>query len=129
MTVMFARPADLALPLLTLAEQIWASPDLETLRQVDDWDLLLATLLGLDADEDTYHDELTRCQSEGCGAWFWAEDGGTLQYESGADITVCAEHFVNDDPGMHCYPGVGLLAVLEDADRRVDAAYYCRNGA
>jgi hypothetical protein len=118
--VLFARPAEIPAPLLALAEAMWTATPYEeprhSLLDIDDADDLLATLLGLDTTEDAYHDELTRCQAEGCGAWFWADDGATVSYESGRDLTMCDEHAVADDPGARVYPGPRIEALWRDRD-------------
>lgn len=111
----FAAPAELAPDVLERAEALWAS----TLQSADDvyvdaTDRALAELLGL-GDGDG-HDELTRCDVDDCNAWFWADEGATVHYESGTVLTVCAAHAVADDPGARVYPGVDLAAALHDAD-------------
>lgn len=110
----FARPAEMPPSLLTLAEAMWDAPPLLSMLYLDDHDDLLATLFGMDMDEDAYHDELTRCSADGCGAWFWADDGATVLYESGKDLPMCDVHAVPDDPGARVYLGAGLEAAWRD---------------
>jgi len=101
-----ARPADLAPALLAHAESLWAAGNLDT-----DTDDLLADLLGLGPGGG--HDQLTRCEIDGCGAWHWADEGATYQGAS-RDLQVCAEHAVADDPDAVIYPGASLTARIGD---------------
>lgn len=108
----FADPAALPDVIVIQAEAMWAS----TLQSADEvyvdaTDRRLAQLLGL-GDGDG-HDELTRCEYDRCNAWFWADEGATLVYQSGTELTVCPQHAQADDPGARVYPGAGLLAVWE----------------
>jgi hypothetical protein len=112
----YARPVEIPAPLLALAEAMWDAPPPLSMLHLDDHDDLLATLLGLDTAQDAQHDELTRCEADGCGAWFWADDGATVSYESGRELTMCDVHAVPDDPGARVYPGVGLDAVWRERD-------------
>lgn len=107
----FAAPADVAPAVLIQAEALWSAAS-------DDTDDRLADLLGLGPGDG--HDELTRCDNPDCRAWFWADAGANVHYESGTVLTVCAAHAVADDPGARVYPGVGLESewrAAEDADR------------
>lgn len=106
----FAAPADLTPDTLTRAEALWDAAD----ETADD---ALAALLGLDAGDG--HDELTRCDV--CDAWFLADCGATVTYETGRELTACATHAVADDPGARVYPGAGLAAAWQaerDAEER-----------
>ncbi len=94
--------------LLALAEAIWAQPQPASLLELDDSEDLIATLLGLDL--TGRHDPLTRCEIPGCGAFFWADEGAELVYESERRLWACAAHAHPDDPGCRLYPGVGLQA-------------------
>ena len=108
----FSAPADLTPDVLTRAEALW---DANT-GTADD---ALAALLGLGPGDG--HDELTRCDIPDCRAWFWADQGATVTYESGRELTVCAVHAVADDPGARVYPGAGLAAAWQaerDAEER-----------
>lgn len=99
----FAVPAYLAADVLAQAEALW---NVAT-GTADD---ALASLLGLGPGDG--HDELTRCDVPGCDAWLWADEGATVRYESGRELTTCAEHAQADDPGARIYPGAGLLASI-----------------
>lgn len=112
----FAAPADLAPDVLAQAEALWAST-LQSADEVyvDTADRQLAALLGLDTGDG--HDELTRCETPGCNAWHWADEGGTVRYESGAELDMCAVHAVPDDPGARVYPGAGLEAAWREAEQ------------
>ena len=106
----FARPADLPPGQRALADALWNA----TTEDADD---ALAALLGLGPGDG--HDELTRCDVDGCDAWFWADCGATVAYESGRELTVCATHAVPDDPGARIYPGAALAADWQ-AQREAD---------
>lgn len=112
--VVFARPAEIPAPLLAIAERMWDAPPLLSMLYLDDQDDLLATLLGLDLRDE--HDELTRCEAPGCGAWFWADDGGDVWYQSGKALTMCDVHAVADDPGARVFPGPRLEAAWREQD-------------
>lgn len=117
----FAAPADLPPDVLERAEALWAS----TLQSADDvyvdaTDRALAELLGL-GDGDG-HDELTRCEAPGCDAWHWADEGGTVRYESGAEMQMCAVHAVPDDPGAKVYPGAALERAWREAEQAAISA-------
>ena len=108
----FAAPADLTPDTLARAEALWDAADETT-------DDALAALLGLSPGDG--HDELTRCDVPDCRAWFWADCGATVAYETGRELTVCAAHAVADDPGARVYPGRGLAAAWQaerDAEDR-----------
>lgn len=117
----FAAPAALPGVIVTQAEAMWAS----TLQSADEvyvdaTDRRLAQLLGL-GDGDG-HDELTRCEEPGCDAWHWADEGGTVAYNSGRQMQMCAAHAVPDDPGARVYPGRGLQAAWEAQRDAEDSA-------
>lgn len=101
----FAAPADLAPEVLTQAEALWNAA-------TEDADNRLAVLLELGPGDG--HDELTRCEYDGCDAWLWADEGATVRYESGRELTTCANHAQADDPGARIYPGAALLAAWQD---------------
>lgn len=106
----FALPDTLPAVVLIQAEALWTA----TTEDADD---ALADLLGLGPGDG--HDELTRCDNPDCRAWFWADEGASVHYESGTVLTVCAAHAIADDPGARVYPGVGLESewrAAEDAD-------------
>jgi|GEM_PF-5616032 len=103
----FTAPDTLPNVVLIQAEALWAAA-------TDDADDRLADLLGLGPGDG--HDELTRCQAPGCGAWLWADEGADLVYESGASLRMCEAHAVPDDPGCRVYPGVGLEARWREAE-------------
>lgn len=105
----FAAPADLELDELAHAETLWAT----TLHA--DTDDQLAAFLGLGPGDG--HDELTRCEAPGCDAWHWADEGGTVAYNSGRQMQMCAAHAVPDDPGARVYPGAGLEAAWREAEQ------------
>lgn len=107
----FAAPAALPGVIAVQAEAMWT-----TANPLDDdaWQAIcerLADMLGLGPGDG--HDELTRCEYDRCGAWLWADEGATLVYQSGTELTVCPQHAQADDPGARVYPGAGLLAVWE----------------
>lgn len=116
----FACPGDLDPSDLAQAEALWATMLHDGPGIADDTDLRLAELLGLDAGEG--HDELTRCEAPGCDAWFWADEGGTVRYESGREMQMCAKHAVPDDPGARVYPGAGLEAAWREAEQSAISA-------
>lgn len=103
----YAAPAALPGAVLIQAEALWNAA-------TEDGDDRLADLLGLGPVDG--HDGLTRCDVPDCGAWFWADEGATVQYESGRELTVCAEHAQADDPGARVYPGAGLESAWRDAE-------------
>lgn len=114
----FAAPAALPGVIAIHAEAMWASTaaipaqppgDAAFVARID----ALADLLGLGPGDG--HGELTRCDVDDCNAWFWADEGATVHYESGTVLTVCAAHAVADDPGARVYPGAGLEAAWRDA--------------
>lgn len=116
----FAAPAGLSPAVLAQAEALWATmlngaPDVD-----EDTDLRLAHLLGLDTGDG--HDELTRCETPGCDAWHYADEGGTVAYNSGRRMQMCAKHAVPDDPGARVYPGAGLEAAWREAERAAISA-------
>ncbi len=105
------RPDTLPGAVLIQAEALWTAA-------TEDADDRLADLLGLGQGDG--HDELTRYDNPDCRARFWADEGASVQYESGRELTVCAAHAVADDPGARVYPGAGLESewrAEEDADR------------
>lgn len=104
--------AALSAAVLIQAEAMWASTLWGRPGAFDDTDERLADLLGLGPGDG--HDELTRCDVDDCRAWFWADEGATVQYESGRELAMCAEHAVADDPGARVYPGIGLEAAWRD---------------
>lgn len=103
----FARPSALSAHVLAQAESLWAA---ETATADD----RLAALLGLG--DGAGRDELTRCDVPDCDAWFWADCGATVRYESGRELTTCAAHAVPDDPGARIYPGAALEAAWRAAN-------------
>lgn len=111
----FARPASLAPAIVIQAEAMWASTLHDGPGASDGTDERLADFLGLGVDEN--HDELTRCDDTECRAWFWADEGGRVRYESGREMEMCAEHAVADDPGARVYPGIGLETDWRDAEQ------------
>ena len=113
----FAAPADVAPDVLAQAEALWTTTLLDAAAPLDPAvcdapDDALAVLLCLGPGDG--HDELTRCDAAGCDAWFWADQGATVAYESGRELTVCAAHAQADDPGARIYPGAGLAAAWQD---------------
>jgi len=96
----FRAPASLPGSVLIQAEALWNAA-------TEDGDDRLADLLGLGPIDG--HDGLTRCDVPDCGAWFWADEGATVRYESGRELTACDEHAIADDPGARVFPGIGLL--------------------
>lgn len=115
----FAAPDALAGVALIQAEALWTAAT----EHADD---RLAGLLGLGPGDG--HDELTRCDDQGCRAWFWADEGATVQYESGTELTVCAAHAVADDPGARVYPGHNLLTALQGERDAETSTRICATG-
>lgn len=101
----FRAPASLPSSVLIQAEALWNAA-------TEDGDDRLADLLGLGPVDG--HDGLTRCDLPDCGAWFWADEGATVRYESGRELTACAEHAIADDPGARVFPGAGLETAWRD---------------
>lgn len=99
----FAAPDALPGSVLIQAEALWTVA-------AEDADDRLAALLGLGPGDG--HDELTRCDNPDCRAWFWADEGASVHYESGTVLTVCAAHAMADDPGARVYLGRGLTGGL-----------------
>lgn len=117
MTLPFARPAGLAEDVRVRAEALWDAVCAASQCDVDaalDIDEQLAALLGLGPGEG--HDELTRCEYDRCDAWFWADEGATLQYADGAELQVCRDHAQADDPGARVYPGAALAADWQEQE-------------
>ena len=112
----FAAPAALPGVIVIQAEAMWAVGS-GPFGNTDD---RLADMLGLGPGDG--HDELTRCEYDRCGAWLWADEGATLVYQSGTELTVCPQHAQADDPGARVYPGAGLLAVWEAQRDAEDSA-------
>ena len=102
----FAAPADLTPDTLARAHALWNTTDDAAWLATTD---ALAALLGLGPGDG--HDELTRCDV--CDAWFWADEGAVVAYESGRELTACAAHAVADDPGARVYPGAALAAAWQ----------------
>lgn len=116
----FANPAALPPVIVIQAEAMWAYTLHGAPGAFDDTDERLADLLGLGPGDG--HDELTRCEYDRCNAWFWADEGGTVAYNSGRQMQMCAAHAVPDDPGARVYPGVGLEAAWRDAEQAAISA-------
>lgn len=118
----YAAPAALPGVILIQAEAMWAAGS-GPFGSTDD---RLAGMLGLGPGDG--HDELTRCEYDRCAAWFWADEGAALVYESGTELTVCAAHAQADDPGARVYPGAGLAAAWEAQRDAKDSARIRANG-
>lgn len=75
----FARPADA--DTAAQVDGLWFTPPRGMTAEAVDQ--RIAGILGLGAGEF-----LCRCETDGCGAYYWSRDGGVV----GADVCVCPEH-------------------------------------